>query len=332
MPNVFYDELKNLFEQKLLKYNFSQDKAELCAKIFADNSLYGVLSHGVNRFPAFIELVVKGFIKPNSEPKLVKSFNSVQQWDGNYGPGPSNADLITRKVLNLADYYGIGCIGLKNSNHWMRPGYFGWQAAEKGYIFICWTNTIPNLPAYGALESRTGNNPIVFAVPRKNKLIVLDMALSQFSYGSIVNYKRAGKNLPVKGGYNKEGKETDDPDEILKSQLAMPIGLWKGAGLSLLLDLITTILSGGRSTFVLSKLEHDYGMSQSFIAINPLKFESAEAIESVVNRTIEYYKTVETKEGKKIFYPGERALLNREKHLKEGIPVLDEIFSKIMAL
>jgi len=329
MPQIEYKRLKTIFIEKLLKYSFSQKDADLCARIFADNSLYGVLSHGVNRFPAFIELVQKEIIKIDAKPKLVDSFNGIQQWDGNYAPGPLNAMFITEKALKLSDEFGIGLVGLKNTNHWMRPGYFGWYAAEKGYIYICWTNTIPNLPAHDATESTTGNNPIVFAVPRNGKPVVLDMALSQFSYGSLASYRRDGKQLPIQGGYNIKGNLTTDPDEIYISQRPLPVGHWKGAGLSLLLDLIATVLSSGRSTFDLSKLNHDYGMSQVFIAINPSKFHSSESIRAIVDQTIEYYKSAQTMEGKEIFYPGERALRKKEKYLKEGIPISEEIIKKI---
>lgn len=332
MPHIEYDNLKNIFKEKLLKYSFSEEDATVCANIFADNSLYGVLSHGANRFPAFIELIENGVIKVDEKPSLVESFNAVQQWDGNYGPGPLNALFATEKVMNISDEFGIGCIGLKNTNHWMRPGYYGWYAAEKGYILICWTNTIPNLPAYGAKESTTGNNPIVFAAPYNGKPVVLDMALSQFSYGSLATYKREGKQLPIDGGYDTGGNVTTDPAEIYKSQRPFPVGHWKGAGLSLLLDLIATILSGGRSTYDLSKLEHDSGMSQVFIAINPQKFQAAEAVNHIVDQTIEFYKSAETIEGMDVFYPGERALQYKEKYLKDGIPVSDEILKKIEAL
>lgn len=328
---VKYNELYDLLKNKLLKYNFADDDADLCAKIFSDNSLYGVLSHGVNRFPAFIELVKKGYIKANAKPSLVRSNNAFQQWDGNYGPGPLNAWSITDKVIELADEYGIGCIALRNTNHWMRAGTYGWKAAEKGYILICWTNTIPNLPAHGAKESTTGNNPVVFAVPRKDKPVVLDMALSQFSYGKLASYRREGKKLPLPGGYDKNGNLTDDPAEIYDSYRPIPIGYWKGAGLSLLLDLISTILSGGRSTLELSKLEHDYGMSQIFIAIDPSKSYSAEQINRIVDDIVNYYKSAETDE-EEILYPGERALKTKARYSDEGIPINNEILNKIRNL
>jgi 3-dehydro-L-gulonate 2-dehydrogenase len=224
MIAISSDELKIRLARILTKYNFSKTDADLCAFIFTENTLAGVASHGVNRFPEFIDLVNRGFIKPASKPTLLNSFNGLEQWDGNYGPGPKNAWLITDKVLNLAEKFGIGCITLKNTNHWMRAATYGWKAAEKGFVFICWTNTIPNLPPWGAKESTTGNNPIVFAFPRKDGPVVLDMALSQFSYGKLSDYKTDGKLLPLDGGYDTKGELTKVPDEIIKSQRPLPVG------------------------------------------------------------------------------------------------------------
>ena len=70
------------------------------------------------------------------------------------------------RAIALARAHGIGCVALANTNHWMRGGSYGWQAADAGVIGICWTNTLANLPPWGAADPRIGNNPLVIAVPR----------------------------------------------------------------------------------------------------------------------------------------------------------------------
>ncbi len=213
-----FNELRDLFKDKLIKYNFSNNKAEILSEIFTDNSFTGVESHGINRFPGFIECVVKGFVKVDVSPEKVDSFSAFERWNGNYGAGPLNALQMTERGIELAKEYGIGCIALKNSNHWMRPGYFGWFAADKGFILICWTNTIPNLPPWGAKEAKSGNNPLVIGIPRKGGNVVLDMAMSQFSYGTMLNFEKKSKKLPYPGGFDNEGKLTAEPGKIIASQ------------------------------------------------------------------------------------------------------------------
>src|SRR6185369_8244775 len=120
-------------------------------------------------------------------------------------------------------------------------------------IGICWTNTLPNLPPWGSSEPRLGNNPLVIAVPRPAGHVVLDMAMSQFSYGALAAYRARGEMLPVEGGFDTEGRLTRDPATIEASQRPLPIGYWKGSGLSLMLDLIATMLSGGLATHQIPK-------------------------------------------------------------------------------
>jgi 3-dehydro-L-gulonate 2-dehydrogenase len=101
------------------------------------------------------------------------------------------------RALTLARRQGVGAVALANTTHWMRGGSYGWQAAAAGFIGMCWTNTMPNLPQWGSAEARLGNNPLVFAVPRPRGHVVLDMAMSQFSYGALDSYREQGETLPV---------------------------------------------------------------------------------------------------------------------------------------
>ena len=102
--------------------------------------------------------------------------------------------------MELASIYGIGCVGLQNTNHWMRGGSYGWRAAEKGKLFIGWTNTMPNMPPWGGSEPTLGNNPFVLAIPREEGHLVLDMAMSQYSYEKLEWHMRSGTDLPEYGG------------------------------------------------------------------------------------------------------------------------------------
>jgi 3-dehydro-L-gulonate 2-dehydrogenase len=195
------DEMKNTFLSILLQQGFVEEIAEACAEIFTSNSLDGVYTHGVNRFPVFVQYVKEGFIQKDAEPTLQSAFNGIEQWNGNLGPGPLNALAATNRALHLAKQYGIGCVALANTNHWMRGGYYGWQAAKRGCVFIGWSNTTANMPAWGAVESRLGNNPLVMALPFGEEAIVLDMAMSQYSFGAMEMAAAKGEKLQVTGGY-----------------------------------------------------------------------------------------------------------------------------------
>jgi 3-dehydro-L-gulonate 2-dehydrogenase len=330
---LFFDDLKNLFEKKLIKYKFSDKDAEVLSEIFTDNTFSGVESHGINRFPDFIQAVKNSNIEVNAKPSIVNSFGAFERWDGNFGAGPLNALRMTERAIELAKQHGIGCVALKNSNHWMRPGYFGWHAADQGFILICWTNTIPNLPPWKSSEPKTGNNPFVIALPRKQGNIVLDMAMSQFSYGKMLNYQREGKNLPMHGGFDKKGNLTVDPGEIINSERPLPIGYWKGSSLSLMLDLVATILAGGKATKDLSKSDSEKGPSQIFIVINPKLFSNESENEKLISDILSFFKSAKPINGEtKIQYPGERALTAKRKNIDEGVEIDENVLTKVKEL
>ena len=325
--------MKSEFFRILKSNGFSEDRAEKCAEIFMNNSLEGVYSHGVNRFYRFVRYAQTGFVKADAVPSFVSGTGSLEQWNGNLGPGPLNAVHATDRAMELAGGNGIGMVALSNTNHWMRGGSYGWQAARKGFVFIGWTNTCPNMPAWGAKDPRLGNNPFVMAVPYKDEAIVLDFAMTQFSYGKIETYRNEGKQLPYPAGYNKDNQLSTDPVEVLETMRAVPIGYWKGASFSLLLDILATVLSGGLSASQVKSCNTEYNVSQVFIAINLKSLFNFPAIENSITQIIDDLQlSVPLDVNSKVRYPGENVILVRNENLKEGIPVNMGIWEKVLSL
>jgi 3-dehydro-L-gulonate 2-dehydrogenase len=162
-----YQQLKAEFKRVLISLNIKDNIADACAAVFADNSRDGVYSHGLNRFPFCRIYKRKPGLDMDAVPTPVSAFGAIEQWDGNLGPGMLNAQFCMDRAIALANNNGIGCVAIKNTNHWMRGGTYGLQAAEAGYIGLCFTNTIANLPPWGGTEPRLGNNPLIIAVPRQ---------------------------------------------------------------------------------------------------------------------------------------------------------------------
>jgi 3-dehydro-L-gulonate 2-dehydrogenase len=327
---VPFEKLKAEFKRILLSLDLTAEKAEKCATIFAENSRDGVYTHGLSRFPVFVQFIKDGFVKSDAEPVKEGGMGAIEQWNGNLGIGMLNAGICMNRAMELANENGIGCVAIKNTNHWMRGGTYGWQAAEAGYIGICFTNTIANLPPWGGLDPRLGNNPLVIAVPRKGGHVVLDMAISQYAVGKLKQYEASGEKLPLPGGYDAAGNLSTDASAILQSERVLPIGFWKGSGLSLMLDLLVTVLSGGNSTARISKEKTEVGISQVFICIKP---NSDEQTDTLIEEIIAYTKTSTPEhEGGSISYPGENTLKTRAKNLKEGVWVDEKIWNTVQEL
>ncbi|ADY53240.1 Malate/L-lactate dehydrogenase [Pseudopedobacter saltans DSM 12145] len=329
MTKVSYPELYKQFERVLLSLAFDPIKAKSIAEIFANNSLDGVYSHGLNRFPVFVDYVKKGWIAKDAEPTLVKSLGVIEQWDGQLGPGMLNAKISIQRAIELAKKNGMGCVALKRTNHWMRGGSYGWQAAEAGCIGINFTNTIAIMPPWGAKEPAIGNNPLIIAVPRKEGHIVLDMAMSQYSYGKMQEAELKHKELGFYSGYDEEGNLSKDPTAIRMTKRTLPVGMWKGSGLAMMLDLLASILSDGQTTGEVTTSKSETNISQVFICIDPSLNSN---YEDIANKIIDYTKGVQPIEGEAIYYPGEKTLQTRWQNEKEGIPVDEVMWQKLMDL
>ncbi|AKP52600.1 3-dehydro-L-gulonate 2-dehydrogenase [Cyclobacterium amurskyense] len=322
--------LQTTFTQVLKKHGFDQEKAEICSRLFAMASLDGVASHGLNRFPAFLEQVARGKVNPNKAPIKEFSLPIMERWNGQLGAGMYNASLAMDRAIAMASNNGMGCVALNNTNHWMRAGNYGWQAAEAGCIGICFTNTIPNMPAWGGKEPKLGNNPLVIALPYRDKAVILDTAMTQYSYGKMAIYKKANKELPYDAGFDSEGKITKDPLQVIAEELALPIGLWKGAGLSMMLDLMASGLSDGQSTYEIGRQKEEYGISQFFLCLHPETLGiPKEKLDNKIGNALADLKSSKVFEGMEINYPGEQSFLRREENLKLGVPVDADIWESV---
>jgi len=327
-----YSDLKDLLKRVLKNYNFRDHKAEILADVFTRSSLDGVYSHGVNRFSRFIDTVKMGFVKKDEEPTLNYTFGATEKWNGNGGPGILNALAMMNRSMEIASVSGIGCIGLSNTNHWMRGGTYGWQAAEAGFIGICFTNTKPNMIPWGGSESRLGNNPFVIGIPRKKGHVVMDLAISQYSFGKIQEYAMKEEKLPFPGGFDDNGNLTNDPFTIIRNEKSLPVGLWKGTAMSMMVDLLASILSGGDSSCKIGSRKEEYGLSQVFIAIHPHMISENE-MERIIEEVIAYTHDVPGFHPEdKTYYPGEKTLLTRIRNKEHGIPVNKKIYEEILQL
>lgn len=320
-----FPQLKQELERVLLALNFPQAKASLCAGIFAANSRDGVYSHGLNRFPVFVKHVQKGLTNPQAEPSLVEANGATEIWDGNLAPGMYNATICMDRAIALAKQHGISCVTIKNTNHWMRGGTYGWQAADAGCIGICFTNAIAGMPAWGGITPVLGNNPLVIAVPRTQGHVVLDMAMSQFSYGKMQEYELRNEQLPITGGFDEHNQPTTNPSIIRKTKRALPAGYWKGSGLAMILDILLVALTGGRSTASITASGDEYGVTQCFICLSRPDLHD-KLVEEILSNT----KNSERADANTpISYPGERTLKTREKNMSEGIPVDEKIWREV---
>lgn len=307
--------------------------AERFAQVFAGNSLDGVYSHGMNRYPRYLDDMESGLCDASVlEAEKVSGVGGLEVWDAHFGVGPLIAQQMTSRAIELAKVHGIACVALRNNSHWLRAGRYGLMMADAGMMGICMTNTCLNLTAYGAAEPSTGNNPITFAVPRKGGSLVMDMAVSQYAFGKLEIMAQEGGMLDTPCGYDVDGNLTCDPAKIIESGLMMPMALWKGSALSIMIDLMTSMLSLGRTSLEIGKPgDGEKGMSQMFICMNPAAVVDMDKADAQMEKTVAFLNGLKTREGMPgVHAPGENLEKTRARNRERGIPVTEGTWQKIL--
>lgn len=330
MLRVPFAELASTLSDILVRFGFESSRAEHCARLFAETTRDGVYSHGVERFPRFLDMIRNGTVDVHAASVCGQQLGAIERWDGRRGPGNLNAWSSMARAMEISAEHGIGCVALANTNHWMRGGTYGWQAADAGLIGICWTNTLANLPPWGASVPALGNNPLIIGIPRPAGPVVLDMAMSQFSYGALATYAQKHQLLPVDGGFDASGNLTRDPAAIEASQRPLPIGYWKGSGLALMLDMVAALLSGGLATHQIpTDPLKETGLSQIFLAFNLARLQpaadSTRAADAIVQSLLAANPGA-------VRYPGEQILKTRAENMALGIPVREELWADLQRL
>lgn len=331
---VPFPELLQRIEAVLLQLGLPAQGARRSAQLIAETDRDGVVTHGIARLPRFAQMIGAGTVTPDALPGCTLQAGALERWSGHGGPGNLNAYAMTGRALELAREHGIGAVALGDTNHWQRGGTYGWQAADAGFALIAWTNTLPNLPPWGATSPALGNNPLVIAIPRPGGPVVLDIAMSQFSYGALAGYRERGIPLPVPGGFDTNGRLTQDAAAIEETQRALPVGFWKGSGLAFVLDLLAAMLAGGRATHqIAADPLLETGLSQIFLAVNPLALSTLAELETLADGCVaSLHDAIPVEPGKVPRYPGEGTLRLRERSLREGVHLPEAVWNSFLAL
>ena len=335
MTRIPFAEMHATVTAAFVRAGMNEADASVCARVHTESSCDGVYSHGLNRVARFVDYVRRGWVDPAGRPTPVRTLGAIEIHDGNFGPGVLNALFAIDRAQAIAAEEGVGIVALRNTTHWMRGGTYGWRAAERGAVAIAWTNTESCMPARGARNPRIGNNPFVIAVPRTKGPLVLDMAMSQYSYGKLQVTRLKGEVLPTPGGFDAAGNLTAEPGPIEQSMRILPTGYWKGSGLAILLDATAAILADGLATNEVDRVGRGScgGCSQVFIAFDPRQLGGAAFTERVADGVVDYVRSsTPAEDTREVRYPGEAQLRTRADHRAHGIVVDDGVWAEVLSL
>ena len=318
------EELLELVVAVFDRCGMSQADAALLADSLVDADLGGTHSHGVLRVPEYAEkLTVKG-VNPTAKPEVVGEGPSFVIVDGRNAMGQIGTALAMREVIGKAAQTGIAAGAIRGSNHCGAMAYFARMALPHNMIGIATTNAIPMMAPWGGAERILGINPIAISVPAgEMSPIAYDAAFSGSSHGKIRIYQQKGMRLPEEWVLDREGQPTTDPMAAIDGLLA-PIGGFKGAGLALIMGILSSMLSGASYGTELGSIEEGPtpGKDGHFVAaIHIASFEDVERFKSRVDAAVQQIHDCRLAPSfDQVYAPGELEAIRRVEYREKGIP------------
>ncbi|MCP4402075.1 MAG: Ldh family oxidoreductase [bacterium] len=334
---VHHDVLKTFLTEMFLKTGMNQENADYCAECMVQTNLWGIDSHGVLRAPIYLQRLRQNVIKGNPDVTTIKGANAFEVMDGDDGIGYVVGRAAMERAIELARQYSVGVVGVVRSNHFGAAALFAKMAAEQGMIGIVMTSVIPNLVVPGGSKPVTGNNPIAIAVPTAEPFpFILDISMSAVAGGKLLLASKKKEKIPLGWATDKDGHPTDDPDKGFAGFL-LPLGGHKGFGLSLVVDILSGVITGGAFQYHLKSMyKHQDDPSLTghcTIVLNPSVIMPPEELKA---RMSEFYQTLKQSpmwdENKQMFLPGEIEYLKQQEREKTGIPVPAELYEELTAL
>ena len=240
----------------------------------------GVPTHGVGRLPLYVKKIQAGNFCPEDRVEVLSDSGATALLDAHNCFGQIAGKKAMDIAIEKAKEYGIAICGVRNSNNFSAAGYFGYYAAKQGFAAIICANAAPAIAPTGGNKTIFGTNPMCYAFPgtETRNPVILDMATTVAARGKIRLAAKNGEKIPLDWAVDADGHPTDDPNEALKGSL-LPIGGYKGYGLSLFIDLFAGLLMG--SAFAggvkpLSKMDEASGNGHMFIVFDVRRFMTAE--------------------------------------------------------
>jgi LDH2 family malate/lactate/ureidoglycolate dehydrogenase len=223
----------------------SAQAARTVAEALVDSDMRGIPSHGVMLVPMYLARLQAGSVSRREKAELVSEHGAVTVLDAHHAFGQLTGDQAMRLAVERSRQYGAGVTVVRHAFHFGGAYRYALAAARAGCIGIAATNTRPLMPAPGGAEAVVGNNPLAIAAPSGGAdPIVLDMALSEAALGKIRLAAQEGRDIPATWATDARGRPTSDPEAAIAG-LLLPIGLHKGYGLALMVDVLTGVLAGG---------------------------------------------------------------------------------------
>lgn len=319
----------------------SAEHAVIVADSLVQTSLRGVDSHGIMRIPLYVGRLKAGYLNPRPDVRVVHEFGATALVDADDGMGHIATSFGMDRAIELAQRFGVACVGIRNSSHFGAAGYYLLKAIEADVAAILFTNGPPVMAPARGREARICNNPIAVGVPSDGPVsIVHDIAMSVAAGGKIRLAVQEDRPIPPDWVLTASGERTTDPRDAIDGIL-LPMNDHKGYGLAFFAEALTGVLMG--SAFGLQhKAQWDTGRGSdnvgvsktghTIVAISCAAFGDVDDFKSRLGELVDQlHSTPELDEGSPVLVPGEPELESVRRRGVDGIPISAGVLSGIVA-
>lgn len=339
MPTIRADQLHRLAATIVAGTGSSPDEAKAVADHLVEANLTGHDSHGVGMLPDYVRMFRNGLLVPNQQLKVVRDAGAVLVLDAGRGYGQAMARDAMALGIARAKELGAAIVGLRDSSHVGRIGFWAEQCAAAGLVSLHFVNVADHDPLqapFGALTARLGTNPFCVALPDADgkPMLLLDMATSAIAFGKARVARNKGVPVPAGVLIDEHGAPTTDPTRYVDERKGtlVSFGLHKGSGLAIFCEVLGAALIGGM-TIAPKHERHDGIVNSMFsVLVDPASFGDLGAMRAEVQAVIDYIKASPAVPGvEAILMPGEPEKLAKAQRGAAGIPIDPKSLADIMA-
>jgi L-2-hydroxycarboxylate dehydrogenase (NAD+) len=312
-----------------------EQDATIVAEAMIEADLTGSDAHGIFRLPLYTKWVRAGRINTQPQLKFIKGGPATGVVDGDNGMGHLVMSFAATKAVELARETGIGWVGARRSNHAGAAGVYAAIPLRHNMIGIYGAASSANhMAPWGGAEPLIGTNPIAFAIPAGEQApIVLDIATSISSYGYVRDYALQGKPMPEGWVIDRAGKPITDASRATEGTL-LPIGGYKGSGLSLVIGLLAGVLNGaafGKDVREFgTESTHEANTGQFVIALDVTRFLPLATFTAEIDRHVRDLRGSARLPGfDTIRLPGEARRQRKQDRLQNGVELTDALLKQL---
>lgn len=334
---------KDLFEfstKCLQKYGMNSADAKITANHLIQTSKWNIHSHGLQNLYNYIRKAQHGGVSFTNRPEFVGRTASVALIDAKNCMGYVSSTEAMNKACEIASETGIALVVVKNGCHFGAAGCYANIAAQKGMLGAVFSNVDRFMAAPGAKHPVMGQNPFAWAAPSDLiPSIFLDICTSQVAALRVVNEKNAGHKIPENWIVDRDGNPTTDPSAFPQEGALQPMAAHKGYGVSLFIELMTGIISGGLLSMSGNipswnlKLDQPNGISNSFLAIDVDRLFYKGYLKSRVDEMIRNIHSAEpVNPDLPVTVPGERAWKHSQEADINGVDLPENTIAQLTLL